>query len=202
MVWHDLRSERKERTAVMAYGAPVKARPRFAWPWVLAAVVATAIAWGPVALPYFGFMMPKNPPTLTISTGPNLRTKEISVLKTQLRDANGKVDQLQAKLEIANKGLDADRAAQKQRADQLLSFCHSGLLNQLLMLAKIQQTAKQEYAPLMGQTCYTAGCFKKFADAQNALSNATAQLLAIHKKVLEELSLPSGEPGCAPLPDE
>jgi hypothetical protein len=53
MVWRDLRSDYKERKALNMGQAP-KPRPRFAWPRVLAAIIATAIAWGPIVLPYFG----------------------------------------------------------------------------------------------------------------------------------------------------
>jgi hypothetical protein len=56
IVGHDLRGNRKESTAIMVYGAPSKTRPRFAWPWVLAGVVATAIAWGPLILTHFDIL--------------------------------------------------------------------------------------------------------------------------------------------------
>jgi hypothetical protein len=70
------------------------------------------------------------------------------------------------------------------------------------MIANMQGMAKQQYAPLLGQSCYTASCFKNFTDARDALANDTAALHAIRIKVLDALSLPSGEPGCAPLPEE
>jgi hypothetical protein len=50
--------------------------------------------------------------------------------------------------------------------------------------------------------CSVHNSIKNFTDARDVLANDTAALHAIRIKVLDALSLPSGEPGSAPLPEE
>jgi hypothetical protein len=137
-------------------------------------------------------------PSMVSRMAPTAQTKEMNDLKAQLRDANGRTtDQLQAKLETANRELDAARTEERQRADQLIQFCHSGLLNQLVWLSAWQALAKGQYSAVAGKPCYTASCFKTATDISARLNAETEALRGTHKKVLDALSVPTSEPGCA-----
>ncbi len=173
------------------------------WPSILI-VCLIAAHWGIPYLPEktgraVGFLTesaPASSPPIIARPSASARAKENIDLKAQLRDANGKIAQLQAKIEAANRELDTARAEKKQHADQLIQFCHTGLLNQLVWFAGWQTLAKEKYAALAGETCYTASCFKNATDIANALTAQTEMLQTTDKKVLDALSLPANEPGC------
>jgi len=66
----------------------------------------------------------------------------------------------------------------------------------------MQEVTREQYRALAGQTCYTATCQKNATDIGDRLSNETDARDSLRKRILDALSIPPNEPGCAPVPGE
>jgi outer membrane murein-binding lipoprotein Lpp len=189
--------------------ASLNRRWRRYWPMVLMTVLVLAIFAQPFAQPYLvrRAALWSGAPAIhvepVVSQSPvhsfGEQNRQISNLKTQLRDADAKIAQLQARLDADAKERDAARAETTQRA---LAFCHSGLLNQFQLLAGLQRVAREQFNALHGQTCATASCQKNVDEVADGLVSLTNTRDATRRKMLDLLGLPSSEPGCAPVPGE
>ena len=88
---------------------------RLYWPWVLAFVGATAVAWGPVLSPYFGLLVPQMP-----ENRPPTDAQKLGVLSGPI-SAGANIERLiQApntpyKVKITAPNADSDSSLKKRR---------------------------------------------------------------------------------------